>query len=99
MSWDKVEAVLPYAKGIAFDGCHKIYLALDDEEVSNFKMYGYGTDEGSWFIPVTTDKFDQDLALKQLHDWFDNSCDLRFIEAVRNAGFNSLIAQCEIEED
>ena len=30
--WTRVLKALPDTKLIAFDGCHKIYLALDEEE-------------------------------------------------------------------
>jgi hypothetical protein len=46
-----------------------------------------------------------DVALSTLREWYDTSCDLRFINAVRtvegnsNDGFTSLISQFEGDDD
>jgi hypothetical protein len=88
--WARVEAALPASKGMYHDGCHKIYLAMDDAENARF------TAEDWEFSNAP------DLAL--LHIWFDNSCSLRFISAVRsnaddpNAGYEQLIAQFDIDD-
>lgn len=92
--WELVEEHLPDAKLLAFDGCHKIYLAMDDIEAmwfaDNYEILASGTVE-------------QNLAT--LHEWFDQSCSLRFINAVwhnetdPNAGFVSLIDQFATDDD
>jgi hypothetical protein len=51
-----VEIVLPHAKAIAFDGCHKIYVLMDNEQVTKMTGYGYG-DDG----------YDDVLALAAIH--------------------------------
>jgi hypothetical protein len=90
MSWKKVEKALPFAKAIAFDDCHKIYLAMDEEQVELFKAYGYKV--------FMTDNV---AVLEVLHEWWADSCGLRFISAVStvegdpNKGFVDLIAQGE----
>ena len=82
--WVKVEETLPLAKAMHFNGCHKIYLSMDDTEVEQMKRYGY-------------DVVKPDLAT--LKHWFEESCELRFINAVHtneddpNAGFVQLIPQ------
>jgi hypothetical protein len=94
-----VEIALPDAKGIAFDGCHKIYVLLDDEQVKKMTGYGYGDDEGSYLF--TADKMTKREMLTTLEEWFAESCTLRFIQAVAsvpegtdpNEGFEDLIAQ------
>lgn len=117
MTWAAVKKALPQAKALAWDGCHKIYLALDDEQVALFRSYGYGVDnDGSVLIlrdeasPLFTDpatpgmnveKATNETLLATLHEWFADSCGLRFIEGVAtdhedpNAGFTRLIAQGE----
>lgn len=93
MAWEEVEEALPNAKLIAWDECHKIYLALDETEAKWFRESGYTTFSG-----------DTDTMLGKLHDWFDESCGLRFINGVThnatdpNAGFSQLIAQFELDE-
>lgn len=101
-AWAGVDAALVDAKAIVFDGCHKIYLAMDDQEVATFTELGYGVDDdGSKLIMVT----DQATARQTLEQWFDESCSLRFINSVRtvdtnpNDGFEQLIAQFELDDD
>jgi len=96
--WYEVSEVLEEAKGIAFDGCHKIYVALDNEQVHQMASYGYG-DEGSHLITSMT--LTPSEMLSTIEDWYAQSCGLRFVEGVRtvaegqdpNEGFTSLIPQ------
>lgn len=98
--WRGVAAVLPFAKAIAFDGCHKIYVLMDEGQVEQMREYGYGEDD-SELVPVK----DPEAALATVQDWFDGSCALRFVEAVRtvdgdaNYGFTNLIAQFEVPHE
>jgi hypothetical protein len=88
--WAAVEAVLPYAKGMSFDGCHKIYILMDDEQVAQSIKWDYEIE------PVS---------IEQLREWYEDSCSLRFINAVStnhadpNAGYNQIIPQGAEEED
>ena len=94
-----VEIVLPHAKGIAFDGCHKIYVLMDKEQVEKMTGYGYGDDYGSYLL--TADKMSKAKMLETLETWFAESCSLRFIQGVSsvpegtdpNEGFTDLIPQ------
>lgn len=92
VSWDKVEAMVEIAKGIGFDDCHKIYVLLDDEQVEQMKEYGYTT------LIEASDTTPNEM-LSTIMEWYENSCSLRFVQAVRtnhsdpNAGFVSLIEQ------
>lgn len=93
--FDKVhDAVAESARLIAWDGCHKIYVAMDDEQAEWFRTH--------YNILVESD--DDDVLVATLGDWFDRSCGLRFIDAVStnhenpNAGFVDLIAQGEADE-
>ena len=94
MAWSEVQDALSEADGIAFDGCHTIYVLLDSEQTSLMRQYGY-----EYVEPVT----DQAEALDKLEEWFEDSCGLRFISAVAtnhedpNAGFKNLISQFEFD--
>jgi len=98
MSWDKVEEWLPDAKAITWDTCHKIYVLMDDEQIEIMRDYQYD--------PIL---LVEDLGVKEafqtLIRWFHQSCGLRFINAIEtnhedpNAGFTSLIAQGEGEDE
>jgi len=79
---------------IAFDGCHKIYLAMDEAQAKWFRdnYNGQGCDDRT-FAGSPDQMFDQ------LTEWYGESCPLKFINAVwtneddPNAGFVSLIDQ------
>jgi len=98
--WSDVAREVEYAKSISFDGCHKIYLAMDDTQAQWFKENYNGEDCGDMTF-VGTPK--QMLAL--LKEWYENSCCLKFIQSVRtnesdpNEGFENLIPQGAEEED
>ena len=93
----EVATAIKFAKGIAFDGCHKIYICMDDEQVSQMRGYEYGKD-GSYLI---TDQAESWLTVIQ--GWWEESCGLKFIEAVSTRGtdtkFDTLIGQGEFDED
>ena len=92
VSFEKVEAMVPMAKGIAWDTCHKIYVLLDDEQMSQMKEYGYDP-------LISSDEMSPDEMMIAIRSWYANSCGLRFVHAVRtvdgdpNDGFITLIDQ------
>jgi hypothetical protein len=82
------------AKAIAWDTCHKIYVLMDDEQVELMREYGYDP-------LITKDQMTPEEMLATLEEWYEDSCSLRFINAVNtnhidpNKGFESLIEQFE----
>ncbi len=90
--WEAVSEYLLEAKLIAFDDCHKIYLAMDDNEAEFFRYGGYET-------VMTVNREDHESLMKVLRRWYGSSCGLRFISAVfentedPNAGYVRLISQ------
>ena len=93
--WEDVSAELDEAKGIAFDGCHKIYVLMDNAQVHQSAGYGYGED-GSYLITSTS--MNPEEMLTTIKKWYEDSCDLKFvsaIESVPNASdnFTDLIPQ------
>lgn len=78
----------------AWDGCHKIYLGLDDDQAQRFEELEYEYLE----YPET---MISDDTYRILATWFNSSCALRFIQAVAsveegedpNKGYTSLIPQ------
>ena len=92
--WSDVEDAVDDALLIAFDGCHKIYLAMDEEQVEWFRAHYNGRDCDDLNFTGTPQEM-----LAKLKQWWDDSCGLRFISAVwtneknPNAGFKTLIPQ------
>ena len=91
--WSDVEDHLDDAILIAWDGCHKIYLALDQTEADWFRSsYPY----------IVEDTYEAMLAT--LMDWYNASCGLKFVSGVRhnaddpNAGFIDLIEQFDARD-
>jgi hypothetical protein len=73
---------------VAWDGCHKIYLALDETEAKFFRDEYPHVVEG-----------DHNEKLAAVSRWWDESCGLRFVSGVRhnavdpNAGFTDIVPQ------
>lgn len=92
------------AKGIAYDGCHKIYVLMDDEQMALMKEYGYGEDNPEYLI--SSSQLNPVEMATVAMTWFKNSCGLRFIQGVRTTdetnsheGFFDILAQFEGSED
>ena len=89
-----IEERVSEAKAIAWDTCHKIYLLMDDEQVELMRGYEYDP-------LITKEEMTSEEMLSTLEKWYEDSCGLRFVEAVStnhiypNAGFESLIEQGE----
>ena len=79
---------------IAFDGCHKMYLAMDEEQAEWFRNNYNGVHCDDRTFTGTPEEM-----LTTLKGWWDDSCGLKFITAVTtnhddpNAGYESLISQ------
>jgi len=86
---------LENAKGIGWDGCHKIYILMDDNQMIKMQDYGYEP------LLFSSNQFTPIQMFELIERWWDQSCGLRFISAVStneidpNLGFESLISQGE----
>lgn len=102
LNWSLVEERVADADSIAFDGCHKIYVLMDAAQTAEMVGYGYQED-GS--VMIFSKHASPSEMLTYLHNWYDASCGLRFINAVRtvegdpNDGFETLIGQFDDEDD
>ena len=67
---NKVQEATDHAALVAFDGCHKIYIALDQKEAR-----WYLDNEWKTFIGPA------DAMTDQVCQWYEDSCSLRFIDA------------------
>ena len=94
--WGVVKGAVGSAKAITWDGCHKIYVLMDDQQVQQSEDWGYDP-----IIRVA----DTEEAVNTLKQWFDESCGLRFINAVStvesnpNEGYKSLIGQFDFDDE
>lgn len=87
---EKVKEAVDGAVSVTWEGCHKIYICMDQESHEQQVEYGYD-------MTMVTDKDD---AVRQLYEWFDVSCGLRFISAITDASqFEDVIAQFEYNEE
>jgi hypothetical protein len=93
--WDDVEAYTKLAVLIAWDTCHKIYLAMDETQADWFREA---------YAPDTYEGTPEEMFAK-IKEWYEVSCGLRFVSAVRtnsadpNEGFYSLIPQFAEDDD
>jgi hypothetical protein len=95
---DRLDEYTASAKAIAWDNCHKIYILMDDEQVELMRQYGYDP-------LITSDEMTPEQMLEQVLDWYEDSCGLRFVNAVHtnpsdpNEGFIDIIPQGFGEDD
>lgn len=100
INWQITTDALSSARGIAFDGCHKIYVLLDDTQVDRMRSNGYTEDNEGIVTGKTPGEY-----LSVVQEWFEKSCGLRFVESIRtvdgdpNVGYTDLIAQFEQDDD
>src|SRR5699024_8346322 len=47
LRWESVELILRSASGIAWDGCHTIYVLMDQPPVEQMRQYGYTAGDSS----------------------------------------------------
>jgi hypothetical protein len=92
--WKTVEDAIPSALGVAWDGCHKIYVAMDEEQDSWFNESSYAYTRGSG-----------EVLLDLVRKCFAESCYLRFVNSVTtnaedpNAGYVALIPQGAFDDE
>lgn len=86
--WERVLWACERAVCVAWDGCHKLYVALDDSEADWFRT--------NYAVVVDSDPA---AMLTALEDWWEQSCPLRFIQSVRGGEFKDLIAQFEGDDE
>lgn len=98
LSTEQIQLLSDYtaeAHGIAFDGCHKIYVALDKTQFEFFRDLDYE------FVKDKESLTPEQMSEK-VQDWFHNSCSLRFITAVEtmpneDCEFTSIVDQFEVD--
>ena len=76
--FDNVHDVLDEAILAAWDGCHKIYLALDEAQAEWFEQN----------YPHWVRGTDNEL-LNTVGQWYEDSCGLRFVSGVRSKNGNA----------
>lgn len=79
------EAVRPFVKqahSIAWDGCHKIYLLLDERQTDLMVTYGYTH-------LIRTEGRKRGEILDQIMQWYKESCPLKLVDAVRSSASHS----------
>ena len=97
-NYDLVYDRIGSAKAIAWDTCHKIYILMDSEQVDLMRGYGYDP-------IITNEEMNPDDMFDLVQEWYENSCSLRFIQAVStndidpNLGFESLVSQFEDQDE
>jgi hypothetical protein len=92
----KITEALKTAKGLSWDGCHKIYILMDAASLKQQKSYGYG--DGSDSSTLITN-FGPAYGLTLVHQWWEESCFLRFISTVTDEEtYGSIIDQFENNE-
>ena len=69
-----LEAFVYQAYSLSWDGCHKLYLNMDEYQHDKM-IHDLGYD-------LTIVNNDPSITLQKVEEWFEDSCGLRFIDAV-----------------
>jgi hypothetical protein len=85
-AWERIWNLCDQAVGMCYDGCHKIYILLDDETAERMVDNEYS---------VITANYDT------IREWYEEySCSLRFVEAIKKRNeFESVIPQLMLVGD
>ena len=88
-----LEDVVNEADGIAWDGCHKIYIMMDEQQTQQMIDYEYD------YLIKAKDSNPYDM-FETVRDWYDKSCALKFIDVTETSDddtdFYPLVAQGEL---
>lgn len=88
----ELEDYINRADSIAFDGCHKIYVLMDEKQTKQMIDYDYE------HIISAADSNPYDLH-ERVRSWYDESCGLKFIQAVTTGDeadeFYDIVSQME----
>ena len=97
---EPIDAVANYidnAQAIAWDGCHKIYLAMDAEQADWFQANYDHVIRRVVLSPLR--ELDNTNMMIAINNWWAESCMLRFVSAVTtnhadpNSGFYDIVPQ------
>lgn len=91
---ERLHAVIDNALLVAWDGCHKIYLAMDKVEADWFRAE----------YPHTVGPHPEEM-IAAVERWWEQSCFLRFVNSVShdpvdpNRGFTDVIPQFDEDDE
>ena len=76
-----VQAAIDNAHAIAWDGCHKIYLAMDAQQANWFQEHYEHVIRRVMLSPLR--ELDNTNMMIAIAKWWEESCMLRFVSAVK----------------
>lgn len=91
-----VKEAVKTAKLVAYDGCHKIYVAMDDASAEELAGNGYITRRSDYFLTKYPPVLIPTAMLNTVKLWYRTSSALRFVQSVScnpNLKFKDLIPQ------
>jgi len=97
---ERVTTAIMDCEGVAFDGCHKVFILMDKAQVEKMRGIGYGNktdfEKGDSRL-VTADVVRRSTLYQLVRDWYIESCELKFIQSIRTGDpddeFGNVISQ------
>ena len=72
-------------EGVAFDGCHKVFILMDKAQMEKMREYGYGDktdfEKGDSRL-VWADDTKRSEMFDLVKQWYRESCMLKFVQSV-----------------
>ena len=97
---ERVATAIMDCEGVAFDGCHKVFILMDKAQVEKMRSIGYGDrtdiEKGDSRL-VTVEDSPRSAMFQLVRDWYIQSCELKFIQSIRTGDdkeeFGNVISQ------
>ena len=97
---ERVTAAIMDCEGVAFDGCHKVFILMDEAQVEKMRSIGYGDktdiEKGDSRLVWAEDTPRSEMFML-VKDWYRQSCELKFIQSIKSDGdqeeFGNVISQ------
>lgn len=92
-----INNALSIAHAAQWDGCHKIWILLDETQVTKAIENGLSTAPELWINIDPTSTTSLANAFRTISQWYDNACPLKFITTIHTENetdiFNNIIEQ------
>lgn len=96
-NWDKVREACQTAVSISWDGCHKIYISMDQTQHDYMVELGYEPIriiDDPQATPADDNEVNRDDAYLYVRDIYSLSCSLRFVDAIRTVNGDPMSNDC-----
>lgn len=97
---ERVTKAIMDCEGVAFDGCHKVFILMDKAQMEKMRRLGYG-DRTDIEKGDSRLMWAEDTPRSEMYDlvkeWYAKSCELKFIQSIKSTDdqeeFGNIVSQ------